>query len=117
VFERNPASGVWDEVAKLTISDAEEFDYFGGSVSISGTRAIAGARNKDTSAAYVGAAYVFERNPTSGAWEEVEKLTASDAEAHDRFGSSVSLSGTTVVVGAYDEDTGGTNAGAAYVFE
>ena len=47
---------------------------------------------------------------------EVQKLTASDAQATDFFGQSVAVSGDTAVVGANGEDAGGSNAGAAYVF-
>ena len=60
-----------------------------------------------------GAVYPVTIDPTI---EEVKKLVASDAEAADYFGYSVSISGDTVVVGAYGEDSGGTDAGAAYVF-
>ncbi|MCH8066348.1 MAG: FG-GAP repeat protein, partial [Chloroflexi bacterium] len=48
---------------------------------------------------------------------EVRKLLASDAQAGDRFGVSVAVSGDTAVVGAHGEDAGGSNAGAAYVFQ
>ena len=44
------------------------------------------------------------------------KVQASDAQASDTFGYSVAIGGNTMVVGAYGEDTGGSNAGAAYVF-
>ncbi len=42
---------------------------------------------------------------------------ASDAQAGDSFGIRVAVSDGTAVVGAYFEDAGGSNAGAAYVFE
>ncbi|MEJ2212001.1 MAG: FG-GAP repeat protein [Anaerolineae bacterium] len=48
---------------------------------------------------------------------QVVKLTASDAAAGDRFGSSVAIDNDTVVVGAYWEDGAGTDRGAAYIFE
>jgi len=35
----------------------------------------------------------------------------------DRFGWSVAVSGTRVVVGAGGDDTGATNAGSAYVYD
>ena len=59
---------------------------------------------------------MFERNP-GGAnnWGQVQKLTASDAAAGDRFGYSVSISGDTIVVGAHTDDDGGSDAGAVYV--
>ena len=44
------------------------------------------------------------------------ELVAPDGDPSDFFGSSVALSGDTAIVGAPDEDTKGTDAGAAYVF-
>ena len=41
---------------------------------------------------------------------------SSDLEAGDKFGRAVAIDGDTIVVGAYAEDTGGSDAGAAYVF-
>jgi hypothetical protein len=117
VFEFNPAGGAWEQADKLTASDAASDDYFGWSVSVSGSTLVVGAPWEDTGGSSAGAAYVFEFNPASGAWEEADKLTASDAGTGDGFGFSVSVSGTTVVVGAMGEGTGGTHAGAAYVFE
>ncbi len=46
-----------------------------------------------------------------------QKLTASDAAAGDNFGHTVSFDGDTAIVGAWREDnSGGVDAGAAYVF-
>src|SRR6185295_8510334 len=44
------------------------------------------------------------------------KLNASDASALDFFGRSASLSDDTIVVGAYRNEAGGSERGAAYVF-
>jgi len=49
-------------------------------------------------------------------WTQQQKLTASDAAANDWFGWPVSVSGDTVVVGAYRDDGVGTDSGSAYVF-
>ncbi|HKQ46449.1 MAG TPA: FG-GAP repeat protein [Phycisphaerae bacterium] len=49
--------------------------------------------------------------------QELIKLTGSDAAASDQFGYSVSISASTAVIGApFDDNSGGTDAGAAYVF-
>ena len=113
VFERS-SDGTWSET-KLTASDAAADDRFGTSVSVSGTRAVVGAPWDDDGGSASGAAYVFERS-SDGTWSQT-KLTASDAAADDRFGTSVSVSGTRAVVGAPLDDGGGSNSGAAYVFE
>jgi len=48
--------------------------------------------------------------------EEQQKLTASDAAPDDWFGD-VAIDGNTIVVGArQDDNAGGSNAGAAYVY-
>ena len=57
-----------------------------------------------------GSAYVFATDGIS--WEEVAKLTASDAVPQGQFGFDVALSGATAVVGA---DETAVAAGRAYV--
>ncbi len=118
VFQRDQG-GVsnWGEVTKLIPSDGQIGDWFGWSVSLSGDTVVVGAAAiaQHRSA---GASYVFQRNQGGASmWREVRKITASDAQANDQFGKSVSLSGDTVVVGAAQEDAADENAGAAYVFE
>ena len=48
---------------------------------------------------------------------QIKKLLPSDGEASDFFGISVAVSGDTIVVGAWNEDTCGKDCGAAYVFD
>ncbi|WP_424101635.1 LamG-like jellyroll fold domain-containing protein [Moorena producens] len=101
---------------KLLATDSKESDYFGYSVAISGNTAIVGAYNEDTGGQNAGAAYIFERD-SSGTWTQIQKLLASDPEAFDGFGFSVAISGNIAIVGAPFKDTGGSSAGAAYIFE
>ncbi len=119
VFERDQGGADnWGEVKKLTASDAEDGDFFGWSVAISGDTAVTGASEEDGAGTWRGAAYVFQRDQGgAGNWGEVKKLTASDAEDNDFFGFRVAISADTAVVGAYAEDGAGYNRGAAYVFE
>ncbi len=124
--------------AYLKASNTEADDRFGCAVSVSGDTAVIGAYREDSNATGVngsqgnngatdsGAAYVFVRSGTT--WSQQAYLKASNTEADDRFGYAVALSGDTVVVGAYCEDSnatgvdgnqgsnGATNSGAAYVF-
>ena len=53
----------------------------------------------------------------AGAQCEVDKLTPSDAAGADEFGTSVSISGDTALVGAHRDDDAGSSSGSAYVFE
>ncbi|WP_043996417.1 FG-GAP repeat protein, partial [Microcystis aeruginosa] len=89
------------------------FDNFGNSVSLSGTLALIGAYQDDTGATDAGSAYLF--NTTTG---NLLKTFNNPAPASsDRFGYSVSLSGTLALIGAYQDDTGASNAGSAYLFD
>ena len=44
------------------------------------------------------------------------KLTANDFAEKDYFGTSVSIDGDTMVIGAYGDDDDGSDSGSAYVF-
>ena len=112
VFTRSGTT--WSQQAKIQSSDIQLNDNFGISVAIDGDTMVAGARYESTGGTSAGAAYVFTRSGTS--WSQQAKIQASDIAAYDNFGISVAIDGDTVVVGAYFEDTGGTSAGAAYVF-
>jgi len=121
IFELDGAR-TWVEVAKLTASDARSKDMFGGSVSLSGNRALVGAdRDHGGSPGAVltdsGSAYLFERDGT-GSWKELTKIIASDSAKLDYFGNSVALSDDQALIGAISDDNeGGTSAGSAYLFD
>ncbi len=108
--------GAWSQQAELTASDEEANDYFGWSVSVSGSTAVVGATGYPYGpTSYPGAAYVFAES--GGAWSQQAELTASDGEPNDYFGWSVAVDGSTVVAGAYYHTVGSnTHQGAAYVF-
>jgi uncharacterized repeat protein (TIGR01451 family) len=114
VFVRSGTT--WSQQQKLLASDGAQGDFFGQSVSVSGDTVVVGAYRDDTPAGVdAGSAYVFVRSGTT--WSEQQKLVASDGAQGDLFGNSVSISGDTVVVGAYGDDTpAGSFAGSAYVF-
>ncbi len=92
---------------------AEDFDYFGYSVSLSGTSALIGAPSDNTGATVAGSAYLFDT--TTG--NLLKTFNNPTAEEYDNFGYSVSLSGTSALIGAINDNTGATNAGSAYLFE
>ena len=103
-------------VHKLTAPDGEEFDQFGYSVAMSEDTVVVGAHRDDLDTPLhifaQGSAYVFEALTGN----LVHKLTAPDGGTNDNLGTSVAVSGDTIVVGAL----GGGDilfAGAAYVFE
>ena len=117
VFTRDAASDLasgWTQVAKLTADDGAAYDEFGWSVSIDGDTVVIGANKDRDKGINSGSAYVFTRATASdlaSGWTQVAKLTADDGAADDYFGSSVSIDGDTVVIGAKYDDDKGTKAG------
>jgi hypothetical protein len=101
------------QIAKLTASDADAGDIFGISVAISGTTAVVGAWRNDDAGPDTGSAYLFDTTTRL----QTAKLTASDAELDDRFGTSVAISGTTVIIGASRGDGAESDSGSAYLFD
>ncbi len=106
----------WKLQAKLIPSDSAQGDAFGSSVFVLGNTAVVGSNgNSHNGIRFCGAAYVFTRR--DGVWTEQAKLTASDAAKADRFGTAVSMSEKTIIVGAPFRDTEAKgDAGAAYTF-
>lgn len=112
-------SGTVTEAAKLAASDGADFGAFGSSSGLSGTMAVVGASSSAVGAnSSQGSAYVFRNLDTAtGTVTENAKLVASDGAASNFFGTSVGLSGSLAVVGAYGNAPGGNSQqGAAYVF-
>jgi len=111
-------SGSLTQTAKLTASDAADYDQLGYTqgLAISGGTVVAGAYGANN---YRGKAYVFVK--PVGAWvnaTETAQLVASDGVDWDYLGASVAMSGDTVVLGAsYASFDGSTYPGAAYIFQ
>jgi hypothetical protein len=128
----------WSLQASLKASNTGAGDRFGKSVAVSGDTLVVGASEESSGAVGVdgdqdddgliqaGAAYVFVRQGTT--WSQQAYLKASNTGTYDRFGQSVAISGDTLAVGAFGEDSNATgvngnqtddtewDSGAAYVF-
>ena len=135
VFTRSGMT--WSQQAYLKASNTGEWDFFGGSVAISGNTVVVGARGEASNAVGIngdqtnnlagtsGAVYVFTRDGTI--WSQQAYLKASNTQEHDIFGS-VAISGDTIAVGAFYEDSNATGvngdqsndlatySGAVYIF-
>ena len=107
-------SGVWGPAATAIWSagtNAGAGTIFGSSVAVDGNTVVIGSPGEDS---YSGAAYVFTKD-SMGIWSAV-RLTASDRANADSFGRWVAVDGDFVVVGAWQDDDGGTDSGSVYVF-
>ncbi len=115
IFERNQGgTNNWGQVKKLIGSGRTRKDLFGSTVAISGNTVVVGARGNYNA----GSVYIFSRNQGgTNLWGQIKKLEVSDGKTGDGFGSSIGISGNTMVVGALGDDIG-TNAdqGSAYIF-
>lgn len=109
------ARAEWVETAKLVDMDGESQDYFGWSVAVdNGTVVVGSRRDNITGVVSAGSVSIFEQS--RGEWLVSQKLTASDAEANDLFGSAVAIGNGMLVVGMPRDDDGGGNAGAVYIY-
>jgi len=88
-------------------------DQFGNSVSISGNNVLVGAPGDDTNGGGVGQAHLFDAT-TGNLLRTFDDPTVTTS---DGFGSSVSISGNLVLVGAHFDDTNGLNVGQAHLFD
>ena len=106
-----------DEVL-APISDMHNSARFGYSLALSYELLAVGAQNHNHGGHYqAGATYLYriEHNGTAGL---IEKFVADDANASDKFGTSVALSYDNLAVGAHKTDySGNTNAGTVYYFD
>lgn len=141
VFTRDD-TGQWSQQAYIKTSVTSSSKSFGRSVTLSaeGNTLAVGAPSENGSATgidgeYTGAAvsagatYVFTRD-ISGTWSQEAYIKASNTDANDFFGQSISLSadGGTLAVGAIREDSNATgidgnqasgaaeDSGAVYVY-
>lgn len=136
IFSRSGTT--WTQQAYLKPSDTNSNDYFGCSVAVAGETVVVGAYTEDSNATTIngdatnnsasnsGAAYVFRR--TGGVWSQEAYLKADNAQAEDRFGGAVAISGDTILAGASLEASNATGvngdktnnsaaqSGAVYVF-
>ncbi len=114
IFTRSGTT--WVRLEVLAAADGASGDFFGDSVAIDGNTIVVGAPDHAVNGnANQGAAYIFA--PSGTAWVQQQELTATDGAGGDQFGTSVAVSGNTVVVGAPDHSAGGNaKQGTAYVF-
>ena len=111
LFE-DDGSGNFVFAGKLTASDGLPEATFGRTVAVDGNLAVVGAPLHSSDASAAGAAYLFERDESG--WSQVAKITPKSLSAGDRFGISVDLEASTLVIGSSWADE---ERGRVHVFE
>ncbi|MFK7826717.1 MAG: FG-GAP repeat protein [Oligoflexales bacterium] len=145
VYIYKRTGSTWAQEAYLKAPYPDVDDYFGYYVAISGDLVAVSSYDEDSNQVGItngatassdnsrdksGAVYVFKR--TAGVWSQLAYIKSSNSDPEDRFGKNVSISGETIVAGAYAEDsnvtsiingTAGsgdnskTDSGAAYIID
>jgi hypothetical protein len=138
VFQRTGT--VWSQQAYLKASNTDAGDDFGWQLSLSGDTLAVSAVDESSNATGInrdqtnnsatrsGAVYVFQFQHSGSGWIQQAYLKASNTDAGDSFGWSVSLSDDTLAVGALYEsskamgvngdqaDNSAPGSGAVYLF-
>lgn len=105
IYERKAKS--WQFSERIFASNSSIADAFGTDVSLSGNTLL-------SSSSLINAGYIFNRKGND--WNESEILVPDDP-APLGFGTSVSVSGSTAVIGRPFDNDITISAGAAYIFE
>ena len=115
IFVRD--GNTWIQGAKLIAPGKKKGDHFGAGVATTGKIAVVGAPLRAENGLGAGAAYSFVN--VDGVWKNAETVVPEDAAPNLVFGSTVAISGDTIVVasGAAPEVAAGfANGTAAYVY-
>lgn len=108
----------WVQSAKIEPNDGVSGDVFGRSVAMNGdgTVVLVGSRDNSEKASKAGAVYMFKLE--NGIWVQKHKFFGNDFPVYSQFGSSCALNteGTVALIGAFNNNEKGSNAGAVYYF-
>ncbi|NNL21187.1 MAG: T9SS type A sorting domain-containing protein [Ignavibacteriaceae bacterium] len=111
VFEK--VNGNWVEDTLLLADDGTTAAHFGWAVGVKDNYVFIGADQDPEIGTWAGAVYIYKRDTLTGLWYEFQKIVPGDIQAWYKFGSSISISGNKILIGARDANS---NVGAAYVF-
>lgn len=116
IFERDPLTGLWNQIANLVPSSVGVDDLIGTSVVWSNDRALVGAARSDLVARDAGAVFVFEET-SPGTWTQVQALTGSNT-AGERFGNRFAADGNRLAINAPGTlETPSFMPGTTFVYE
>ncbi len=95
IFQRDAATGGWQETQQLLPSNGSAMGHFGSSAATSANFIFIGAVGVGAAGPANGAVHVFERDAT-GAWAESQILEVAGASA---FGTSLAVRGDLLAIG------------------
>jgi hypothetical protein len=117
VFERNRGGAdAWGQVMERKCDYTLNDNSFAYSISLDGDLLAVGDYRKGIIGTHSGVVYIFARDMSGDdTWGLMYTIIALDTSEQDFLGYSVSISGTTLAVGAPDKPIG-YSYGAAYIF-
>jgi len=112
------SGGVWTGKS-LNQTDVAGGDSFGCCVALRGNRALIGGPYDDDGGSESGSAWFFEYDPIGGTWTQTLKVPNPDPYAGDHFGMGVAIDsgGELACIASPNDDEGGSNVGALYIYE
>jgi hypothetical protein len=117
-FMFQKSGSTWAQTQQFLPSGPGPYTQFGTSVALHGDLAVIGDPFDDDRGGNFGSASVFRFNGST--WVREAELYGSDAATNERFGAAVAAGDNEVLVGAYNEGSGGPTSmdgyGAAYHF-
>ncbi|MCF8373233.1 MAG: T9SS type A sorting domain-containing protein [Bacteroidales bacterium] len=117
IFKYDAGLASWEQIQILIPTNGLVADEFGACVAIQENSVFVSAPKNDANGMNSGATYIFNYNATSQLWEQAQMLMASNGNPNDEFGTSLSVSGEWLFIGASKNDTLGNNSGLVYVFK
>lgn len=112
LYRRSRDTDNWQALA--TLNGEQSGSGFGASLALADNWLAVGAGWQSETR---GAVHLFRPGSGSADWRRLGSIQAADAQPDQRFGSSVAISSSSLVVGASLDDSGGANAGAMYIFD
>ena len=106
----------WLQLQKIIPNESGYASQYGFSVSIFDKTAVVGSNFDKDKGYYSGAVYIYEFDEEIMKWIFKQKIYANDPSESSRFGSSVSIYGNYLLVGAIYDRENGLYSGSVYLF-
>ena len=104
----------WTRTQRIKESSPETSYSFAYQIQLTGNYLIVSKYRANNPTDLEGEAIIYFYNGSS--WTQQQIIQASDKQVDDQFGISVGIDADYAIVGAFQEDTNGSEAGAAYIF-